>query len=106
MQKSRVKIMLTAFFDPNVSFIMNLCRKKQTVNGKFYKEIIRRSMDRVHCVRTEFQESGSSYLLHDNALAHSSGFVCEFLTKRGISFLSHPPNSPGSFPADIFYFLN
>jgi hypothetical protein len=35
----------------------------------------------IHCVRPEFQESGSWYLLHDNALAHSSGVVSKFLAK-------------------------
>jgi hypothetical protein len=32
---------------------------------------------RVHCVTPEFQESGSWYLLQDNAPAYSSDFVSE-----------------------------
>jgi hypothetical protein len=80
-QKSRVKIILTVFLYAKVSFIMNFVLEKQTVNGKCYKEVIKRLVARVHRVRPEFQESGSWHLLHDNAPAHSSGFVSEFLAK-------------------------
>jgi hypothetical protein len=58
----------------------------------------------VHHVRPEFQESGSCYFLHDNALAHSSGVVSEFLAKEGIPVLSHPPSSPDLDLADLFSF--
>jgi hypothetical protein len=76
--------------------------EKQTVNGKFHEEAIKRSLARVHRVRPEFQGSGSWYLLHDNAQAHSSGFVSEFLAKRGIPVLSHPYYFPDFAPADFF----
>jgi hypothetical protein len=49
--------------------------KKQTVNGKFWKLVIRKLLVRVHHVRPVFQESGSRYFLHYNASAHSSGVV-------------------------------
>jgi hypothetical protein len=42
--------------------------EKQTVNGKFHKEVIKKLVARVHRVRPEFQESGSWYLLHCTAL--------------------------------------
>jgi transposase len=80
-------------------------QKKQTVNGQFHKEVIKWLIARVHLFRTEFQESGSWYLLHYNAPAHSSGVVSEILAKRGIPVLSHPRYSPDLVPAD-FYFLN
>jgi transposase len=51
-----------------------------------------------------FRKVGPGYLLHDNAPAHSSGFVSEFLTKQGIPMLSHPPYSPDLAPADFFLF--
>jgi hypothetical protein len=49
----------------------------------------------VHRIRPEFQESRSWCLLHDNEPVHSSGVASEFLAKRGIPVLSHPPYSPG-----------
>jgi hypothetical protein len=77
--------------------------EKQTVNGKFYKEAIKRLLARVHHVRPEFQESGSWYHLHDNALVHSSGVVSEFLAKRGIPVLSQPPYLSVLAPADFVF---
>jgi hypothetical protein len=58
---------------------------KRTVNGKFYNEMIKKLIARVHCIRPEFEENGSWYLLHDSA---------EFLAKQGIPMLSYPPYSP------------
>jgi hypothetical protein len=51
-----------------------------------------------------FQESGSWYLLHDNAPEHSSGVISEFLVKRGIPVLSHLPYSPDLAAVDIYLF--
>jgi hypothetical protein len=64
--------------------------EKQTVNGKLYKQVIKRLIAQVHHDSPEFQESGSWYLLYDNALAHSSGIVSKFLTKREIPVLFIP----------------
>jgi transposase len=81
--------------------------ENQTVNGKYYKKVIKRLIAWVHRVRPEFQEIGSWYILHENAPAHSSGFVSEILAKRGIPVFSHPPYSPDPSPTDFFYyFLN
>jgi transposase len=44
--------------------------------------------------------------MHDNASAHSSGVVSEFLAKWGIPMLSHPFYSSDLSPANFFYFLN
>jgi hypothetical protein len=70
MQKSRVKTMLTSFFDAKVIIHHGFVPEKQTVNGKFYKEMAKRLIALVHSVRPEFQESGSWYLLDYNAPAH------------------------------------
>jgi hypothetical protein len=37
--------------------IKDLCRKN-SINGKFYKEVIDWLLARVHCIRLEFQEMG------------------------------------------------
>jgi hypothetical protein len=75
MQKSQVKTMLTAFFDSEGIIRHEFVQEKLTVNGKFYKEVIKRLVVRVHHIRSEFQESGSWYLLHNIAQAHSSGVI-------------------------------
>jgi hypothetical protein len=75
MQKSRVKTMLTALFDAKGIIHHEFVPEKQTVNGKCYKEVIKGLLARALRVRREFLESGSWYLLHDNAPAHSSGVL-------------------------------
>jgi hypothetical protein len=106
MQKSRVKTMLTALFYAKCIIHHECMPGNHTVNGKFYKETIKGLIARVHRVRPEFQENGPWYLLHDNAPAHSSVVVSEFLAKRGIPVLSHPTHSTDLALADSFCFLN
>jgi hypothetical protein len=66
--------MLTACFDATSKGIIRheFVPEKQTLNGKLHKEVIKRFIALVHRGRPELQESGSWYLLHDNAQAHSS----------------------------------
>jgi hypothetical protein len=104
MQKSLVKTMLTAFFYAKSIIHHEFVPEKQTVNGKFHEEVIKRLVARVYHIMPEFQKSGSWHLLHDNAPAQSSDFVSEFLAKRGIPVLSHSPYSPHLAPADFFLF--
>jgi hypothetical protein len=55
MQKSRVKTMLTAFFYDKDIIHHKFVPEKQTTNGKFYKEMIKRLFAGIHCIRPEFQ---------------------------------------------------
>jgi hypothetical protein len=55
---------------------------KQTVKGEFYEDVTKGLIVLMHRVRPEFQESGSWYLLHDNAPVHSSGVVSELLANE------------------------
>jgi hypothetical protein len=94
MQKLQVKTMLTAFFDAKRYHSSQICARKQTINGKFYKEVIKRLIARVHCVRLEFQESGPQYLLHGIAPVYSLDIISKSVEKWGIPVLSCPPYSP------------
>jgi hypothetical protein len=49
--------------------------EKQTVNGKFYKEVLKRLMVLVHSVS---EESASWYFLHYNVPINPLGIVYEF----------------------------
>jgi hypothetical protein len=91
------------FFDAKVIIHHEFVPEKQTVNGKFYKEVIKRLIARVHRVRSEFQESRPWYIQHDNAPAHSSDVVSEFLAKRGIPVLSHSSYSSDLATTDFLF---
>jgi hypothetical protein len=74
--------------------------EKLTLNGRFYNKVFMRLIAPVHCVWPKFQESGSWYLLHNNA----PGVFSVLLAKRGISVSSHPPYSHDFKLADIILF--
>ena len=78
--------------------------KGSSVTGKFYKEnVLTQLIDfyqkriphtGVHCIK----------LLHDNALAHKSATVQEYLKESGLNVLDHPPYSPDLPPCDFWLF--
>jgi hypothetical protein len=70
--------MLTELFDAKGINDHQFVQEKQTVNGKFYMEAIKRLTARVNRVRPEFRSSGSWYLLHDDAPVHSSALLPSF----------------------------
>jgi len=49
--------------------------------------------------------TNSCFLLHDNAPAHQSVFVKDFLAKNYVTTLQHPPHSPDLAPPDFYLFL-
>nr|CAH7749887.1 unnamed protein product [Callosobruchus chinensis] len=104
MSKSKVKSLLIAFFDINGVVHHEYVPAGQTVNGKFYIEVLKRLMKaRVFRARAELAERGW-VLHHDNAPAHSSFAVRDFFTKNGIPTLPHPPYSPDLAPSDFHLF--
>ena len=54
--------------------------------------------------RPEAWTNNTWLLQHDNALAHASLRIREFLTKHGTTVVPQPPYSPDLAPADIFLF--
>ncbi|QQP51210.1 Uncharacterized protein FKW44_012485 [Caligus rogercresseyi] len=44
------------------------------------------------------------YSHFDNAPCHTANNMKEFLAKKGIKVIDHPPYSPDLAPADFFYF--
>lgn len=76
----------------------------QTVNAIFYVEVLKRLRDRVRRVRPNLLGEDGWILHHDNAPAHSSLLVREFLARNSITTLDHPPYSPDIAPCDFFLF--
>jgi len=72
----------------------------QTVNGKFYCKVLRRMRRK----RPEMWKNGNWLLHHDNAHAHTSLVVREFLTKNNVSTVPHPAYSPDLAPCDFHVF--
>lgn len=104
LQKSRVKTLLTVFFDSKGIIHKEFTPQGQTITGQYYLGVLDRLLKRITRVRPEYREQGSWRLLHDNAPAHKCRIVKEFLAKRGVVVLEHPPYSPDLAPADFWLF--
>lgn len=102
--KSRTKTMLITFFDGRGIIHREFLRQGSTVTGAFYKDVLDRLLKRMRRVRPELLDSGNWWLLHDNAPAHKSIIVQEFLAKREVVCINHPPYSPDLSPPDYFLF--
>jgi len=67
-------------------------------------ELLRRLLESVRRKRLEKWRDGDWILHHDNAPAHTSHLVLQFLAKHGTAHLQQPPYSPDFAPCDIFLF--
>ena len=78
--------------------------KGSSVTGKFYRESVlpqlvdfyqkRRPSTCIHVIK----------LLHDNAPAHKSTTIKEYLKESGLDVLDHAPYSPDLSPSDFWLF--
>jgi histone-lysine N-methyltransferase SETMAR len=73
------------------------------VNQHYYLEILARLREVVRRRRPELWPD-AWILHHDNALAHDALAVREFLAKKSIMKLDHPPYSPDLAPCDFWLF--
>lgn len=103
LEKSRVKTMLIAFFDHEGIIHKEFVLEGHGVNGAFYLEVLTRLLKRIARVRPHLRDRGWC-LLHDNAPAHCARPVKDFLARRGVVVLKHPPYSPDLAPSDFFLF--
>lgn len=100
---SAKKVMLTCFFDSKGLIYQHWVPSKQTINAEYFKGVLGKFLEHLRKKRPDLIISG--YLLHmDNARPHTARVTQEFLTKKGIKLLDHPPYSPDLSPCDFFLF--
>ena len=102
--RSKTKVMLTVFFDCKGIVHHEFAPENQTVTKEYYREVLRRLREAVRRKRRDLWESKNWRLHHDNAPAHSSQLVGDFLAKHGVPLVRQPPYSPGLSPADFWLF--
>lgn len=103
-QKSKVKTMLLVFYDSKGIVHHEFAPNGQSITGQYYLEVLKRLWARVLKVRPEYKAPGSWSLLHDNAPAHTCLAVRQFLAKKNITVIAHPPYSPDLAPCDFWLF--
>ena len=78
--------------------------KGSSVTGKFYGESVLTQLVDFHQKRRLRTGVHSTKLLHDNAPAHKSTTVQEYLKESGLDVLDHPPYIPDLSPCDFWLF--
>jgi len=94
--------MIIVFFDSHVIVHKEFVPPGQTVNHAFHKDVLERLRKLVQRVRTDIADDW--VLHHYKAPAHTALSVREFLAKKNIPVLPHPPYSPDLAPCDLYLF--
>ena len=102
MSRSRVKSMNVVFFDSRGIVHKEFVPPGQTVNNAFYKNVLERLRKLVQRVRRDIADDW--VLQHVNAPAHTALSIREFLAKKNIPVLPHPPYSPDLAPCELYLF--
>jgi hypothetical protein len=83
--------MLMVFFDIQGLVHCEFVPAGQTVNQHYYKEVLLRLQEKVRRQRSQLFQSGRWLLHHDNPPAHTALSIQEFLAKKNIPVVPHPP---------------
>ena len=92
------------FFDSKGLVLQIPVLKGSSVTGKFYRESVLTQLVDFYQKRRPRTDVRSIKLLHDNAPAHKSATVQEYLKEFGLDVLDHPPYSPDLSPCDFWLF--
>ena len=76
----------------------------QTLNQHLHKKVLTGLVNIIRQKRRVLWASKTLILHRDNAPAHTSLSVKQFLVSKQITKLNHPPYSPGLAPCDFFLF--
>ena len=102
--KTSNRMLYAIFFDSKGPVLQIPVPKGSSVDGKFYREIFLTQLVHFYQKGRPCTSVRSIKLLHDNALAHKSAMVQEYLKESGVDVLDHPPYSPDLSPCDFWLF--
>lgn len=95
--RSNVKVLLTVFFDCRGVVHHEFLPQGRTVNKEYYLQVMRNLREAIRQKRPDLWKN-------DNASAHTSLLVREFLAKNNTLIMPQPPYSPDLAPCDFFLF--
>ncbi|CAD7012591.1 unnamed protein product [Ceratitis capitata] len=76
----------------------------RTVNKEYYLQVMCNLRETNRQKRADLWKNKNRLLHHDNAPAHTSLLVRDFLAKNNTLMMSQPPYSPDLAPCDFFFF--
>ena len=96
--------MICVFFKSNEHVLVDVLEANKTINNINYNVKCLKPM--IRALKSQRPVSGLSKirLLHDNARPHVHSNVRNFLQKKGIKLIDHPPYSPDLAPSDFWLF--
>ena len=102
--KTSNRMLYAIFFDSKGPVLQIPVTKGSPVTGKFYRESVLTRLVDFYQKRRPCTGVQGIKLLHDNAPAHKSATVQEYLKESGLDVLDHPPYSPDLSPCDFWLF--
>ena len=99
--KTSNRMLYAIFFDSKGPVLHIPVPKGSSVTGKFYRESVLTQLVDFYQKRRPRTGVCSIKLLHDNAQAHKSTMVQEYLKESRLDVLDHPPYSPDLSPCDF-----
>ena len=102
--KTSNRMLYVIFFDSKGPVLQIPVPKGSSVTGKFYRESVLTQLVDFYQKRRLHTGVRSIKLLHDNAPAHKSATVQEYLKESGLDVLDNPPYSPDLYPCDFWLF--
>ncbi|CAH2087363.1 unnamed protein product [Euphydryas editha] len=103
--KSKIKVMLTVFFDHRGVVHSEFLPTGPTVNKEYYLSVMRHLREAIRKKRPKLWADNSWLLVHhDNAPSHTALILREFFAKNSTNIVPQPPYSPDSAPCDFWLF--
>ncbi|UYV60847.1 hypothetical protein LAZ67_1002591 [Cordylochernes scorpioides] len=102
--RSNVKVFMTVFFDCRGVVHHEFLPQGRTVNKEYYLQVMRNLREAIRQKRPDLWKNKNWLLHHDNAPAHTSLLVRDFLAKNNTLMMPQPPYSPDLTPCDFFLF--
>ncbi|UYV84904.1 hypothetical protein LAZ67_X003942 [Cordylochernes scorpioides] len=102
--RSNVKVLLTVLFDCRGVVHHEFLPQGRTVNKEYYLQGMRNLREAIRQKRPNLWKNKNWLLHHDNAPAHTSLLVRDFLAKSNTLMMPQPPYSPDMAPCDFFLF--
>jgi len=99
-----VKVILWWTFFNTMILSITSSTLKVKLNTEMYINIFHRLKDAVRRKRPEKWRTNSWFLLQENAPAHRSALVKDFLAKNNVTTLEYPPYSIDVAAADLYLF--
>lgn len=100
-EPAKIKTMLIEFFDSKNLIHCEFVPIGQTVNAKFYLEVMKHLMCRIHRIQSEYRHPDSLTFLHVNAPTHTATLNA-FLRRKSDHRLVSSALFPNLAPVDYF----